>query len=175
MTGPTDVFPAERADRAGVTVRPARPRDLPVVVSIEQTSFGDPWAPAAFAPLVDNPAVHFVVAEGDGAVVGYLVAWFAADEGEIGNVAVAPEARGHGVGRLLVDAALAEAAHRGAATVYLEVRESNAVARRLYAGLGFAEVGRRRRYYRQPAEDALVLARPIAAGGGPRSASAHRA
>jgi ribosomal-protein-alanine acetyltransferase len=101
----------------------------------------------------------------DGAtVVGYAVAWFAADEAELANLAVAASARGRGVGALLLDAVLAEAAHRGAATVYLEVRESNAAARRLYASRSFAEVGRRRRYYHNPAEDALVLARPIAPG-----------
>jgi ribosomal-protein-alanine N-acetyltransferase len=176
VSGPTaeDRVPSERGP-AAVRIRPARPRDLPAVTAIECTSFGDPWSPAAFAPLVENPAVYFVVAECDGVVAGYLVTWFAADEGEIGNVAVAPAARGRGVGRVLVDAGLAEAARRGAATVYLEVRESNAVARRLYAGCGFAEVGRRRRYYQHPVEDALVLARPIAAAAAARGASAHRA
>jgi ribosomal-protein-alanine N-acetyltransferase len=165
-----------------VVVRPARPRDLPAVAAIEQASFGDPWSPGSFAPLVDNPAVYFVVAECGGAVSGFLIAWFAADEGEIGNVAVAAASRGRGIGGLLVDAGLGEASHRGAATVYLEVRESNLLARRLYAARGFAEVGRRRRYYRNPVEDALVLARPVgpagggdSGGDGARNATGHRA
>ena len=145
-----------------VTLRPARLRDLPAVAAIEQASFGDPWSPASFAGLVNNRGVLFAVAEQGGAVAGYVVVWFAADEAEIANVAVASAARGRGVGARLLDAALAEAARREAATVYLEVRESNAVARQLYASRGFAVVGRRRRYYRNPAEDALVLARPVA-------------
>lgn len=169
-----DRAPTERPPAPAV-VREARPRDLAPVAAIEELSFGDPWAPSAFASLVDNPLVYFVVAECDGAVAGYLVAWFAADEGEIGNVAVAAAARGRGIGGLLVDAGLGEAARRGAATVYLEVRESNAVARRLYAARGFAEVGRRRRYYRHPIEDALVLARPLAPAADARNATAHRA
>jgi ribosomal-protein-alanine N-acetyltransferase len=143
-------------------VRPAERRDLAVVVAIEQSAFGDPWSANSFGQLLDNPGVLFAVAEEAGAVAGYVVAWFAADEAEVANVAVAPVARGRGVGGRLLDLALTEAARRGAATVYLEVRESNGAARRLYASRGFAEVGRRRRYYRNPVEDALVLARPLA-------------
>lgn len=167
-------------------VRAAGARDVGAVAAIEQASFGDPWSAHAFAGLLDNPAVLFAVAELAGGVVGYVVAWFAADEAEVANVAVAAVARGRGVGGLLVDTALAESARRGAATVYLEVRESNAPARRLYAARGFAEVGRRRRYYHHPVEDALVLARRIAppptwpgpgagAGAGARNETPHRA
>ena len=168
----------------GVALRRATAADLASVAAIEQASFGDPWSAGSFRSLVANPTVAFVVAAtgATGAtVVGYAVAWFAADEAELANLAVAASARGRGVGALLLDAVLAEAAHRGAATVYLEVRESNAAARRLYASRSFAEVGRRRRYYHNPAEDALVLARPIAPGPAAapppdpgRSATAHR-
>jgi ribosomal-protein-alanine N-acetyltransferase len=87
------------------------------------------------------------------------VAWFVTDEGEIANLAVDPARWGGGVGKILLDAALAEGARRGAESVYLEVRESNARARRLYASRGFEEVGRRKGYYRRPAEDAIVLRR----------------
>lgn len=170
MPDARDTTPAERPPAADVTVREARPRDLPAVAAIEQVAFTDPWSPGSFASCVDNPAVLFLVAEDAGAVAGYLVAWFAADEAEVANVAVAPAWRGRGVGARLLDAALGAAARRGTATVYLEVRESNAVARRLYARRGFAEVGRRRRYYQRPTEDALVLARPIVAGGGAANA-----
>jgi ribosomal-protein-alanine N-acetyltransferase len=89
------------------------------------------------------------------------VAWFAADEGEIANLAVAPSGWGSGTGRRLLNAALAEALARGAAAVYLEVRDSNDRARRLYHSSGFEEVGRRRRYYRRPVEDAIVLRRTL--------------
>jgi ribosomal-protein-alanine N-acetyltransferase len=165
----------------GVALRRAAAADLAAVAAIEQASFGDPWSAGSFRSLVANPAVVFVVAATGATVVGYAVAWFAADEAELANLAVAASARGRGVGALLLDAVVAEAAHRGAATMYLEVRESNAAARRLYASRSFAEVGRRRRYYHNPAEDALVLARPIAPGPAAnsppdpgRSATAHR-
>ncbi len=166
-----------RPPPAPARVRPAVAADLAAVAAIEQAAFTDPWSPSSFRALLGNPAVSFSVAECDGAAVGYSVAWFAADEAELANIAVGAPARGRGVGALLLDAVLAEAAHRGASTVYLEVRESNAAARRLYASRHFAPVGRRRRYYRNPVEDALVLARPVAPGpaGTPRGATAHRA
>jgi len=147
-------------------IRPATTADVPAVAAIERAAFSDPWSPSSFATLLGNPAVEFAVAERGGAVLGYTVLWVAADEAELANVAVSAGARGRGIGALLVDGALAAAARRGAATVYLEVRESNAAARRLYASRHFAEVGRRRRYYRNPVEDALVLARPLAPPGG---------
>ena len=160
--------------RESVVLRTAHADDLDAVTAIEQSAFSDPWSRHAFATLVGNPAVLFLVARGsepaprgavpgDGPLLGYVVAWFAADESEIANIAVAPAARGRGVGAMLLDAALAEAVRRGAATTYLEVRESNAAARRLYASRGFRELGRRRRYYRAPVEDALVLGRPTGA------------
>lgn len=100
----------------------------------------------------------FLVAEGEGErIVGYVVALDAADEGEILNLAVAPTGRRHGLGRALVEHVLEALRARGIRHVYLEVRESNAPARALYAGHGFREVGRRSQYYRRPVEDAIVL------------------
>ena len=101
---------------------------------------------------------QFLVAEADcGAIVGYVVALDAADEGEILNLAVAPSGRRGGLGRALVQHILATLTARGVRQVYLEVRESNAPARALYVAQGFKEVGRRKQYYRRPVEDAIVL------------------
>ena len=96
-------------------------------------------------------------------VTGYVVAWFVADEGEIANLAVDPSGWGSGIGKALLDAALDEGERRGAAAVYLEVRDSNARARRLYQSRQFEEVGRRRGYYQRPVEDAIVLRRILKA------------
>jgi ribosomal-protein-alanine N-acetyltransferase len=101
--------------------------------------------------------VAFLVADAGGEVRGYIVAWFVLDEGEIGNLAVADEARRNGVGARLLDGAIAAVRTAGVDALYLEVRDSNAAARALYASRGFVEVGRRRDYYRRPKEDALVL------------------
>jgi ribosomal-protein-alanine N-acetyltransferase len=82
-------------------------------------------------------------------------------EGEIADIAVAPEARGRGVGGVLLDRVTELLAESGVRTIYLEVRESNLAARGLYDARSFRMIGRRRGYYQHPAEDALVLRREI--------------
>jgi ribosomal-protein-alanine N-acetyltransferase len=140
--------------------------DLAAVAAIERTAFSDPWSLRSFREALDSPSVYFACARSDGGgVLGYVVAWFVADQGEIANIAVASDQRGRGVGRALLDAALGEAAARGIIAVYLEVRDSNQRARELYASRGFEEVGRRRRYYRRPVEDAIVLRRTLTLAG----------
>jgi [ribosomal protein S18]-alanine N-acetyltransferase len=99
----------------------------------------------------------------DGTVGGYGIAHSAADEGEILNLGVAVAERRHGLGRALAERLLEELGARGARSVFLEVRDSNTAARRLYEALGFREVGRRSRYYRRPVEDAVVLRAAISA------------
>ncbi|MDQ3696589.1 MAG: ribosomal protein S18-alanine N-acetyltransferase [Gemmatimonadota bacterium] len=139
-------------------IRPATLKDVDRIAGIEAESFSDAWHRRSFVQLVDDGRVFFRVAtRPDGGVIGYIVAWFVADEGEIANVAVAPDARGRGVGTALLDDAMSAAAGLGVAALYLDVRESNTAARALYASRGFAEVGRRRGYYRRPSEDGLIL------------------
>lgn len=159
MGGGTRAAPA---DGMTISIGLVEPWDMPQVVAIEREAFADPWSEQSFHEVLDHPAVYFACARRDGSeVVGYVVAWFAADEGEIANLAVAPGAWGSGVGKALLDAALAEGDRRGTAAVYLEVRDSNARARRLYGSRGFEEVGRRRGYYDKPPEDAIVLRRTL--------------
>jgi ribosomal-protein-alanine N-acetyltransferase len=131
---------------------------VPAVHAIEQGVFADPWSTQDFRDCLSSDALFLVAETADG-VAGYVVALDAADEGEILNLAVAPAGRRHGLGRALVEAILAALNNRGAQHVYLEVRESNAPARALYAAHGFREVGRRKQYYRRPVEDAIVLRR----------------
>ena len=85
----------------------------------------------------------------------------APDEGEVLNLAVSPEFRRKGIARALFHAAHTELS----GTVFLEVRESNAAARQLYAAYGFGEIGRRARYYRRPVEDAVILRAAVGADG----------
>jgi ribosomal-protein-alanine N-acetyltransferase len=140
--------------------RPATRADLAAVARIEARSFADPWSADAFRRYLGG---CFLVAEEGDAVIGYIVARTAAVEGEILDVAVDPDARRRGLGRRLVQEAISALRARGVQQVFLEVRESNAAARHLYADLGFRPVGRRPGYYRQPTEDALVLERLVAA------------
>jgi len=113
--------------------------------------------------------VRVVAERGDGRLAGYIVMWFLVDEAEIANLAVSPDARGRRVGALLLDAAIADAERRGIGTFFLEVRDSNRAARALYESRGFEEIARRRRYYRAPVEDALVMRRRRVTAGPARS------
>ncbi len=152
----------------GWHLRAATASDIPQVAAIEAASFSDPWSAASFRSLVSGGLVWFQVAvdDGSGEVIGYILVWFAADEAELANIAVAPAMRSRRVGAALLDAALSAAFARGTAHMYLEVRDSNARARELYASRGFEEVGRRRGYYRKPVEDALILRRSLSSHGG---------
>ena len=148
-------------DRAMIAIRRARVDDLPAILAIERVSFTDPWSRSSFTALLEQPRVYFTVAldRSAGTLLGYTIAWFVLDEAELANLAVAPEARGNGIGALLLEGALVASEARGSATMYLEVRASNQAAIALYSSHGFAEVGRRRAYYRKPVEDALILRR----------------
>jgi ribosomal-protein-alanine N-acetyltransferase len=106
-----------------------------------------------------------VAAASDGSVVGYCILLLAGSEGDVANIATAPGWRGRGVAHLLLAEACRTARQRGGEALFLEVREGNVPARALYARHGFQPVGRRRAYYRDPVEDALVLRRSLAGGG----------
>jgi ribosomal-protein-alanine N-acetyltransferase len=146
-----------------VIVRQARPADVDDVAAIERRAFSDPWSVGSFRALFGNPLVHFAVAEDIiiGRILGYVVAWFVVDEGEIANLAVSDDVRRGGIGARLLDHALETAAKRHARVVFLEVRESNTAAQALYASRRFSVAGRRAKYYRKPLEDALVLRREM--------------
>ncbi len=101
------------------------------------------------------------VAECNGQISGLIVFRSMADEAEILNLAVEASQRRQGIGWLLVQKAIAECKAAGVRTIFLEVRESNEGALKLYARAGFQEGGRRAEYYREPTEDALILQHTI--------------
>jgi ribosomal-protein-alanine N-acetyltransferase len=143
-----------------VTIRAMQEGDLLAVAAIEAASFSDAWPRSAFAELMPRGYARLRVAvAANGEVCGYCVLLLAGGEGEIANIATHPAWRGRGVGRSLLREALAAADEALAEAIFLEVRESNAAARALYAAQGFVQVGRRKQYYQQPTEDALVMRR----------------
>jgi ribosomal-protein-alanine N-acetyltransferase len=132
--------------------------DLDAVAKIEVAAFADPWTRQAFEAALKERHARFRVARAShGALIGYVIAWFILDEGEIANLAVVPTARRRGVARALLEEIIVEARESGLARLFLEVRESNAAAQALYASRGFEPIARRARYYRKPVEDAIVL------------------
>lgn len=143
-------------------VRPARPADLPRILRLERDSFAVPWSDRAFRTVMARPDASLLVVERSGEPVGYVAVWMEGRDAELGDLAVAPEHRRDGLGTVLVEAAASAARERGAARIYLQVRESNDPARRLYRSTGFRRVGRKRGYYHAPREDALVLIRDTA-------------
>ena len=135
-----------------VRVRPLGPDDDAAAAALSARVFADGWSAAELARERDRSVGRVLAAEQDGALVGYVVAWVIDDEAEILTIAVDPAARRRGVGRALVEAALA-----GTRRAHLEVRADNGAARGLYEGLGFEVVGRRAGYYAD-GEDALLMA-----------------
>lgn len=138
-----------------VPMNPGHPAHL---ARLEQLCFSEPWSEAGLAAELDNPSAFFRVAEDEtGEILGYLGMHCAAGECYIDNVAVFPAARRRGVATALLQCLVDWAKANGCAFVTLEVRPSNAPALALYRRFGFAEAGRRRRFYRNPDEDGLIL------------------
>jgi ribosomal-protein-alanine N-acetyltransferase len=124
----------------------------------------DCWSAQAFGLLLELPGHFGLLAEAEGEPLGFVLGRAAAGEAEVLTLAVRPAARRAGAGRALMHALAATAAGRGAEYLFLEVSEANAAARALYAALGAAEAGRRRRYY-PDGSDALVLRLDLSPGG----------
>ena len=132
--------------------------DVPTVAAIEAATFPTPWSEDAFRKeITDNPVARYLVAEKDGAVIGFAGAWIILDESHITNIAILAEHRGNGYGRALTAALMQYLSNLVAAYATLEVRKSNVTAQNLYKSLGYVSVGVRKRYYEDNGEDALLM------------------
>ena len=142
-----------------VTIRKAVTEDIPAIM--ELASFAKDaaaWASGKYEVRISGSSGVVLVAESGSRIAAFIVMHVVvAGECEIENVAVASEQRRQGLGGRLVSAVLDSARNNRCTAVWLEVRASNFAAQQLYKSLGFQEVGRRRTYYRDPQEDALVL------------------
>jgi len=139
-------------------------RDAAALAALHGVSFRRGWSEDELERLLLDKAVIAHRAVTGRTLAGFILSRLAAGEAEILSVAVAPARRGRGLARKLLDLHLRRLAGLGAAAVFLEVDEDNAPARRLYAGAGFREVGRRPAYYvrdTQVPSNALVLRRDL--------------
>ena len=132
--------------------------DLEALVDLEALTFPeDPWTPFMLADELMSPASRYwIAADESGAPIGY---------GGVMTIGVAPQARGRGVGRAILDALLDWARQAGAAEIFLDVRPSNEGAIALYNSRGFVEIGRRPRYFRNPVEEAVEMRAPLTRAG----------
>lgn len=133
-------------------------QDVQVVVQLDQMSFSLPWPERSFRfELTDNPASRCWVAVVDRRVVGMVVAWLLVDELHIATIATHPDFRRQGIASRLLSHTLLHALEEGARSSFLEVRESNLAAQAMYRKFGYEVSGRRRRYYRDNDEDAILM------------------
>lgn len=137
--------------------------DLPALAQLHARCFAAAWDAEFLGRLLAQRGAFFLLAGDGNSDVGFVLARTAADEAEILSLGVLPDLRGKGIGAALAREAVQRAQEDGALAIFLEVSVENQAARALYAGLGFAEVGRRPNYYPDlPASsDALILRRPL--------------
>ena len=127
------------------------------IAQLEKNCFHDPWSERSIASELGNDLSLWMVAlEGD-RVVGYVGSQTVLGWTDMMNIAVHPDCRRKGIGEALVDALETRLKENGSTCLTLEVRASNEPAKALYSKLGFLEVGRRKNYYRNPREDALIM------------------
>ena len=131
--------------------------DADEITALEAKCFAMPWSREDFWRETKNELAEYVVGELDGKIVAYAGAWVSFDQAEVMHVAVEPELRGQGVGTLIFGALIDAVKKRGAKSVTLEVRPSNTAAVKLYENFGLKSVGRRKGYYLDNGEDALIM------------------
>lgn len=133
-------------------------QDVPAVSALDQMSFTLPWPERSFRfEVSDNPAARCWVADVEGRVVGMIVGWLLVDELHVATIATHPDFRRQGIARKLLSQALLYAMNEGAESSFLEVRESNLAAQDMYRKFGYEAMGRRRRYYKDNDEDAILM------------------
>lgn len=140
-----------------IEIVPLKKEHAHKLAELERICFSDPWSEEGIAFEATNDAAKFLVAICGDEIAGYAGMLYAADLGSICNIAVFPQFRRHGVGRRLVYSLISSARELGISELTLEARESNEPAKALYASFGFKEVGRRKNFYNNPTEDAIVM------------------
>lgn len=171
-------------DDTSYALMPMRMSDVPTVSAIERIVFSLPWSSSAFTyDLANNPNAEYLVMRylpwmvagrderslsrsvrrllkptpQDPSLIGYGGLWMVLEEGHICTLAVRPAWRGRGLGELLLAGLIERARERGAQMITLEVRVSNVAAQNLYLKYGFRVTGRRKGYYSDNHEDALIM------------------
>ena len=130
---------------------------VPQIAELEKLCFHDPWSEKSIASELHNKLSNWLVAIDDDQVVGYVGSQTVLGETDMMNIAIHPQYRKQGIATALIHNLIEILKERNSHSLMLEVRRSNDAAKSLYMKMGFAEVGVRRNYYRNPKEDALIL------------------
>ena len=143
--------------------RRARPEDAFGIDEMEREIFPDPWSYRDVVDLISTEGAMCFTATDNGRVVAYVLGRLIPPEGEIYRVAVREEYRRRGIAYRLFDFSMKTSRGSGLECAFLEVRSQNTPAINLYKAYGFSEVGRRKKYYRDPEDDAIVMMRGLGA------------
>ena len=150
-----------------LTVRPANAGDIEFIADISAESLYESWSAGSLHEIFENAAYTVLVCEradhitADHMIAGYIILFTAADECNLLSLGVSAETRRRGIGRALTEIAAQHARKRGCCAIYLEVRESNIPAVKLYESCGFEPCGMRPGFYQNPDEDAKLYKLPI--------------
>ena len=131
--------------------------DADEIAAIEEMTFAMPWSRKDFWAEAVNENAIYIVGTVDNKVIAYAGAWISFEEAQVTNVAVHPDYRGQGIGNKLFAKLIEEVKTRGVTAITLEVRPSNEAAIKLYENFGLKSVGRRKGYYLDNGEDALIM------------------
>jgi ribosomal-protein-alanine N-acetyltransferase len=139
---------------------------LEKILEIETLSFSSPWSLNGFLQELENPVSQLWALMFDGVLVGYLCFWTLREEMQLLDLAVHPRYRGRCHGSFLLTKMIDLAFSKGISRIWLEVRVSGSTARILYEKFGFVESGRRKNYYTDPQEDALIMSLGLTGAAG---------
>ena len=131
--------------------------DLAEVLVIEQVSFATPWTREMYLKELSNRSSRPFVYRLDGNIVGYMCFWLVLDEAHLMTIAVHPDRRGEGIGKVIMEHLEEVCLKEGLKKILLEVGRRNNIARALYRQRGFTAVGFRKNYYAGIKDDALLM------------------
>ena len=140
-----------------LTFREMKPEDADAVEAVEKACFAIPWSRESFWKEAANENTCYLLALDGEQVIGYAGCWISFEEAQVTNIAIAPDYRGQKVGTRLMAELIRLVKERGVTAMTLEVRPSNAPALALYHHYGFREAGRRKGYYSDNGEDAIIM------------------
>lgn len=142
---------------AEYVIRSISKGDTKQLAELDKVCFAVPWSEQAFIDETENELANYIIAEDNGAVIGYVGYWKVVDEGHITNIAVSPDYRRKGIASEMLSRIIKAAYDDNLYLLTLEVRKSNIAAQKLYEKFGFEPLGERKNYYHLPTEDAVIM------------------